>query len=226
MDTNNFKKVFGNLLLNKKRENEQLKTTVAINNEANKNTSNIIAQQIPKSELNSLESNTNSSKKFVKFGEIIEKKIKETNKKEDILKKFDDLDENANQVIIKVAEMQKNKKKQLEELKKQESFIKGSRSAELDNEGKKDNADTDDKAANFSEDEGKMPQEDSSAVNLELNENKQPEAKDKKIELVYSSDSDSEDFDEAFSENITSIPKEFHIEICNKEWNIDVDPKK
>ena len=44
---------------------------------------------------------------------------------------------------------------------------------------------------------------------------------------VYSSDSDSIDSDEEnFTENIPSIPKEFHIEVCNKEWVVDVDPKK
>jgi hypothetical protein len=44
---------------------------------------------------------------------------------------------------------------------------------------------------------------------------------------VYSSDSEPDDSEnEKFTENIASIPKEFDLEVCNKEWVVDVDSKK
>ena len=41
---------------------------------------------------------------------------------------------------------------------------------------------------------------------------------------IYSSDSETEN--ENLSENISSIPKEFNLELSNKEWVVTVDANK
>ena len=152
----------------------------------------------------------------MKYSDIIQQKIQENNKKEDILKKFDDLDNNekyGKDVILKVAGMQKLKKQYEEDNKKSSIIIKNKK-------GEK-------------ESEGIIPDK-SQKLNLELDEKSNEKNKETdKIENknsnvnVYSSDSEHEENEnEKFTENISSIPKEFELEVCNKEWVVDVDPKK
>ncbi len=182
MDANNFKNVFKNMFLNKKRENTENKTNACENQDTNKN-----------------------AKRFIKYSDIIEQKIKENQKKEDLLKKFENSNSNID-VILKVAEMQKQKKlfeedniKKIIKKEKEEKYIK-----------------------NIEDKENLLLKED----NEKEQQENDSENKISKIN-IYSSDSElEEDDDEKYSETVTSIPKVFHIEVCNKEWVIDVDPKK
>jgi thiol:disulfide interchange protein len=113
MDANNFKNVFKNIFLNKKREKEEVDNANSIKNNQN--------------EEENLTLNFQNHKKYVKYSDIIQQKIQENNKKEDILKKFDDLDNNekyGKDVILKVAGMQKLKKQYEEDNKKSSINIK------------------------------------------------------------------------------------------------------
>jgi len=202
MDANNFKNVFKNIFLNKKREKEEVDNANLIKNNQNEEENPTLNFQNPK--------------KYVKYSDIIQQKIQENNKKEDILKKFDDLDNNekyGKDVILKVAGMQKLKKQFEEDNKKSSIIIKNKK-------GEK-------------ESEGIIPDK-AQKLNLELDEKSNEKNKETdKIENknsnvnVYSSDSEHEENEnEKFTENISSIPKEFELEVCNKEWVVDVDPKK
>jgi len=202
MDANNFKNVFKNIFLNKKREKEEVDNANLIKNNQNEEENPTLNFQNPK--------------KYVKYSDIIQQKIQENNKKEDILKKFDDLDNNekyGKDVILKVAGMQKLKKQFEEDNKKSSIIIKNKK-------GEK-------------ESEGIIPDK-AQKLNLELDEKSNEKNKETdKIENknsnvnVYSSDSEHEENEnEKFTENISSIPKEFELEICNKEWVVEVDPKK
>jgi len=206
MDAKNFKNVFKDMFLNKKRVKDDI-----IDKNLDKSQSVLKPSEkiIP----------NNNPKKYVKYSEIIEQKIKENKKKnDDILRKFEDLDDNKSDVIQKVAEMQKLKKNFQEDSKK--TALKLNEIEQVEQE-KKQNKEIIEKSEN-------------NLIDLDLKE-KIEKGNDEKIKLenknsnvnVYSSDSEINDNEnEIFSENLTSIPKEFHIEVCNKEWFIDIDPKK
>jgi len=201
MDANNFKNVFKNMFLNQKRDKD-LKDSVNPNlnktNTENQSESHNVSNKNPK--------------KYVKYSDIIDGKIKENKKKEEIPKKFNIIEDSQKDVIQRVAEMQKHKK-QFEEDNKKSSFV---------NESKKPKEDI-------------IRQENQEKFNLDLveklnEENSLGDKSEKKPACninVYSSDSEPEDTEnDKYSENIASIPKEFELEVCNREWVVDVDPKK
>ena len=200
MDANNFKNVFKNMFLNKKRDKEE-------KDSANPDIST-------QNELEAQNSINKNPKRYVKYSDIMEQKIKENNKMGDILKKFDNLDNNnQTDVIAKVAEMQKHKKQFEEDNKKYSQLNESKKGKEksVDNtqsEVQKTNLDLDEKSNADNKD-------DENTKNMASNIN------------VYSSDSEPDDNEnEKFTENIASIPKEFDLEVCNKEWVVDVDSKK
>lgn len=168
MDSNNFKKLFGNLLGKKRNNTESLKENTE----------------------NKTEDPTNA-KKYVKYGDIIDQKIKENLKREEILKNFDKEEIAPESMIVKTHELIKQKNKKFEEDKEKEK-----------------------------EKEEKLNKE-----KLKETENLD---KDGKIILAISSDSNDSEFgsDKEYRENVTKIPNEFHIDICNKEWNLNIDTKK
>ena len=165
----------------------------------------------------------------------MKQKIQENAKKEETFKKFDDFDKNQTTVISKVAEMQKQKKLFEEDVNKQNKIIDNIKDKQIALDKKVEEKKDKQIALDKKEEEDKKEKENLN-LNLDLNENPKGEENDSEKNInnikasninVYSSDSDSIDSDEEnFTENIPSIPKEFHIEVCNKEWVVDVDPKK
>jgi hypothetical protein len=184
MDSNNFKKLFGNFL-GKKRTTS---TNNIKENNKEKENNNVIEKDIDIEKITY--TNENKIKKYVKYGDIINQKIKENSRNEDLLKNFEknkhkneDLNES---IIVKTAEIIKQKNKKFEEEKEK-------------------------------------------LKEIEILEKEKDKDKDK---IGKSTDNDDDSFDslygsdKEFKENITCIPKEFHIEVCNKEWVLNVDTKK
>mgnify|MGYP000908802462 CR=1 FL=1 len=172
MDSNNFKKLFGNLLGKKRNISTKNENEIEEENKNEKENSKNISQ-----------GNTNV-KKYVKYGDIINQKIKENTKNEEILKNFDEEENHHDSIIVKTAELIKQKNKKFEEDKEK---LKNSE--------------------NLDKDKGKLNND-----NKNCNE-------DDSVDSEYGSEKE-------FRENITSIPKEFHIDICNREWNLNIDTKK
>lgn len=197
MDANNFKNVFKNMFLNKKRGKDE--TIITNYNEGSQNVNNID------------NSSNKNIKKYVRYSDIIEQKLKENNKKDEILRNFEDLMDYKNDVISKVAEKQKLKKKFEEDYKK----------LSVDKEIKIIENKPDQKAISRKTNSLLVKQFDDK--NFE-NDNKDQ----KNLDInVFSSDSEIDvNENEKYSENISCIPNEFELEVCNKQWVVDVDPKK